>query len=146
MSDHPSNLWTELEPIADGVRGARLLERPSGTKLVSAVWELDPGASSGPYHAHHATEELLIVIAGTPTLRTSKGERELAPGDVVHFPLGAPGAHQLLNRSEAPVRYVMAAAHTGVDVIEYPDERRVVAYSHRPSVVAPKTLFVDHEL
>jgi uncharacterized cupin superfamily protein len=143
----PTNVWEqELETIADGVKGARLLERPSGTRLVSAVWELEPGGSSGPYHAHHATEELLLVLDGSPTLRTPDDERELKRGEVVHFPVGADGAHQVLNRSEAPARYLMVAAHTGADAIEYVDERQVVVYSNAPSLVQVEGLFFTHDL
>jgi uncharacterized cupin superfamily protein len=143
----PTNVWeVELDGIAEGVSGARLLERPSGTRLVSAVWELDPGGSSGPYHVHHATEELLLVLDGSPTLRTPKGERELARGEVVHFPVGADGAHQVLNRSDAPVRYLMVAAHTGADAIEYVDERQVVVYSNAPSLLQAEGLFFTHDL
>jgi len=143
----PDNVWnTELEAIGEGVRGARLLERPEGTRLVGAVWELDPGASSGPYHVHHATEELLVVLDGSATLRTPDGEREVARGDVAHFPVGASGAHQVLNRSDAPVRYLMVAAHTGTDVIEYVDEEKVVMYSNSPSLVHDEGLFFTHDL
>ena len=92
----PSNIWDlewDFEDDPDGMRGARLLERPEGTKLVSAIWELDSGVDADSYHVHHATEELLIVLRGTPTLRTPDGERELREGDVVHFPIGPDGAH-----------------------------------------------------
>jgi uncharacterized cupin superfamily protein len=143
----PDNVWnSELEAIGEGVRGARLLERPEGTRLVGAVWELDPGASSGPYHVHHATEELLVVLDGSATLRTPDGEREVARGDVAHFPVGASGAHQVLNRSDAPVRYLMVAAHTGTDVIEYVDEEKVVVYSNSPSLLHDEGLFFTHDL
>jgi uncharacterized cupin superfamily protein len=143
----PTNVWElELEAIDEGVRGARLLERPSGTRLVSAVWELDPGASSGAYHVHHGTEELLLVLDGSPTLRTPEGERELARGEVVHFAVGADGAHQVLNRSDAPARYLMVAAHTGTDAIEYVDENEVVVYSNSPSLVQSEGLFFTHHL
>ena len=143
----PTNVWNlELEAIAEGVRGARLLERPTGTRLVGAVWELDPGASSGPYHVHHATEELLVVLDGEPTLRSPDGERELSRGEVVHFPVGAEGAHQVLNRSDAPVRYLMVAAHSGIDAVEYVDERQVAVYSKSPSLLQEEGLFFSHEL
>jgi uncharacterized cupin superfamily protein len=143
----PRNVWDlELEEIDEGIRGARLLDRPPGTRLVSAVWELDPGASSGPYHVHHATEELLLVLDGSPTLRSPDGERELTRGEVVHFPVGAEGAHQVLNRSATPVRYLMVAAHSGTDAIEYVDERQVVVYSSAPSLLEGEGLFFTHEL
>jgi uncharacterized cupin superfamily protein len=147
---NPTNVWdAELELLDEsesGVRGARMLERPRGTRLVSAVWELDPGSSSGPYHLHHGAEELLLVLEGEATLRTPEGERTVRRGDVVHFPVGADGAHQVTNRSGAPVRYLMAAAHQTLDLIEYVDERRVVAYSRRPSLLAEETLFFAHDV
>jgi uncharacterized cupin superfamily protein len=142
----PTNVWSELEAIADGVRGARLLERPEGTRLVGAVWELDPGAESGPYHLHHATEELLVVLDGDPTLRSPDGERDLSRGELVHFSVGAPGAHQVLNRSAAPVRYLMVAAHSAIDAIEYVDDKTVVVYSRSPSLLQDEGLFLSHEL
>ena len=148
----PSNVWSVEclpgdpdEPWPEGVRGERLLERPPGTKLASAVWELDPGAGSPAYHVHHATEELLLVLRGEPTLRTPDGERQLQEGDIVHFPVGASGAHQVLNRSTAVIRYLMVAAHTGVDIIEYVDQSKVVAYSNADSLLQGEPLFFWHD-
>jgi uncharacterized cupin superfamily protein len=113
---------------------------------VSAVWELDPGSDSPQYHAHHATEELLLVVSGEPTLRTPDGERALREGDVVHFPTGAAGAHQVLNRSQDVVRYLMVAAHATLDLIEYVDESRVVAYSNAESAIQGTPLFFSHSV
>ena len=115
--DFGDNVWDvdwdepgEFEAAADaagyrGVRGKRL-RRELGATLSAAVWELDPGGIQAPYHFHHGGEELLVVLRGTPTLRSSEGERELEEGEVVHFPRGPEGAHQLLNRSDAVARYV----------------------------------------
>ena len=144
-----TNIWNvEWDPSddEDGLRGQRLLERPQGTRLVAAVWELDPGKDSGPYHVHHATEELLLVLRGRPTLRTSSGERQLEEGDVAHFPAGPDGAHQLINRSDDVVRYVMAASHSPLDVIEYLDESKVLVWTATESLQMRKPLFIVHEL
>ena len=147
----PSNVWNvELEPAPEdwgaGVRGMRLLDRSERPRLVSAVWELDPGARSPHYHAHHTAEELVVVLQGEPTLRTPEGERALAEGDVVHFATGAAGAHQLRNESPGVVRYLMIGAHRPFDAIEYIDESRVVVYSASESALQGEPLFLSHEL
>jgi uncharacterized cupin superfamily protein len=121
MSNHGDNVWGELDDLGDGVSGKRLV-RSGESHLVAAVWELQAGAAPGPYHLHHGTDEYLIVLRGTPTLRTPEGERELAEGEAVQFPRGRAGAHQLSNRSDSVVRVVIAAYHGTPEVIEYPDD------------------------
>jgi quercetin dioxygenase-like cupin family protein len=69
----------------------RRLVRTPGSSLTASVYVLEPGEKHKPYHFHHGAEELLLVLEGTPTLRTPSGERVLHRGDVVHF--GAEGAH-----------------------------------------------------
>ena len=57
-------------------------------RLGLTVYELPPGQSICPYHYELGDEEWLIVLAGTPTLRTPEGERELRAWDTVCFPEG----------------------------------------------------------
>jgi uncharacterized cupin superfamily protein len=125
LSAYGDNIWGELDEIGDGVRGKRLVRSPE-SHLVAAVWELEPGAPPGPYHLHHGTDEYLLVLRGTPTLRTPEGERVLAEGEAVQFPRGRAGAHQLSNRSDGTVRVVIAAYHGTPEVIEYPDTGTVI--------------------
>ncbi len=71
---------------------------PTGHVLGMSLYELLPRQTQAPYHFHHGAEELLLVLRGHPTLRTpEEGERELRPGDAVHFPNGPRGAHQVVN-------------------------------------------------
>ena len=126
-----SNVWADLDELEEGVRGKRL-ERVRGETLAAAVWELDPGAAID-YHFHHGTMEWLLVLRGRLTLRTHEGERELSEGDVVPFPRGRDGAHGTINRSDAPVRYVMVAAHESLDAIEYPDRGTIGVYARTTS-------------
>jgi uncharacterized cupin superfamily protein len=147
----PSNVWdVELEPApeewGEGVRGMRLLDRSGRPRLVCAVWELDPGAQSPQYHAHHAAEEMLLVLGGEPVLRTPDGERRLSKGEVVHFPFGSAGAHQVKNESEHVVRYLMVGSHNPFDAIEYIDEKRVVVYSAAESALQGEPLFFSHDV
>jgi uncharacterized cupin superfamily protein len=93
------------------------------------VWELPPGSRGVDYHFHHGTEEFLIVLSGTATLRTPDGERELPPGSVAHFSPGPEGAHTVMNLSDEPMRYVMIGAHASPDIVEYPDAGEFAAFA-----------------
>ena len=81
------------------------------------------------YHAHHGSDELLSCCAGRPTLRTPAGERPLDEGEVVHFPPGPEGVHEIRNDTAAPVRYVIAGTRVSPEVVEYPDLKQVTAQS-----------------
>jgi uncharacterized cupin superfamily protein len=93
--------------------------------LSGSVYEIGPGRKGFPYHWEAALEEWLIVLEGTPTIRTPDGEHELRPGDVVSFPTGPAGAHQVLNRSAERVRFIMLSNQADPNVIVYPDSGKV---------------------
>ena len=117
-------------------RRARIGRQAGAEKLGASLFELPPGASSFPLHVHHANEEMIVVLAGRPTLRSLDGERELEPGAVVAFPSGRRGAHQVLNRSGEPSRVLMASTMIYPEVVEHPDSNKVVAISGRPDETA----------
>lgn len=142
MEEFGTNIWGELDELDEGVRGTRL-RRPPGATLAHSVWELAPGAPPIDYHFHHGSEETVLVLRGRPTLRTPEGERELEEGEVVHFPRGPDGAHSIANRSDEPVRYVMAAAHPTPEVVEYPD-KGTFAVMARTETAAGGPLFSFH--
>lgn len=97
-----------------------------GAELIGgSMYELEPGDRLWPYHTHHANEEWMIVLRGRPTLRTPEGEQELAEGDVVAFPRGAPGAHQITNRTTERLRVFMLSTLLSPDVVEYLDSGKI---------------------
>jgi uncharacterized cupin superfamily protein len=110
-----------------GIRGTRVGAAAGARRLGLSVYELPPGKRNMPYHAHFGIEELLIVLSGRPTLRGPDGERELGEGEVVAFPVGRAGAHQLINNGETPVRYLMASSSADADLVEYPDSGKIGA-------------------
>lgn len=101
-------------------------------RLGASAYELPPGEATFPYHYHFANEELLIVLRGRPHLRTPEGWRELEEGEVVAFPVGERGAHQLVNRSSAPARLLMISEMRSPDIAVYPDSQKLGAREHAP--------------
>ena len=99
-----------------------------GAELIGgSMYELEPGDRLWPYHVHHANEEWLVVLRGTPTLRSPDGEQDLKEGDVVCFPRGKDGAHQIINRTESPIRVLMLSSMIRGEIIEYLDTGKVLA-------------------
>jgi len=91
------------------------------------MYELEPGDRLWPYHTHHANEEWLLVVRGEPTLRTPEGEHALREGDVVAFPRGKDGAHQVRNGTDEPVRVLMLSTLIRPDIVEYLDSGKIGA-------------------
>jgi uncharacterized cupin superfamily protein len=108
---------------------AWLGERLGAELLGGSLYELPPHGKGWPYHYHHGNEELLIVVAGTPTLRAPDGERVLQPGDSVLFPRGPEGGHTFRNDSAEPVRVLMMSTLITPEVVSYPDSGKLGASS-----------------
>lgn len=106
-------------------RHARVGRDLGGELLGATLYETQPGEKLWPYHWELGCEEFLVVVAGTPTLRTPAGECELSVGDLVHFPQGKAGAHQLLNRSDAPFRVLIGSTKADTAVAGYPDSGKL---------------------
>jgi uncharacterized cupin superfamily protein len=121
------NIWSddwEFESDEDWA-ASKSTRLPRGEKIGATLYEISPGDTSGFYHFHHGAEELLVVLRGRPTLRAPVGEHRLEEGDVVHFPVGPEGAHQLTNNTSEPVRYLMVANRPSPEAVEYPDSKQI---------------------
>ena len=120
--------WGEQEEDWSGGGGRSKRLVPSGPLLGASVYELDRG-NFMVFHFHHGSEELLVVLRGTPTLRTLERERRLEEGEAVHFPTGPAGAHEIRNDTDEPVRYLVAGIRISPEIIEYPDRKQVTGQS-----------------
>ena len=113
-------------------RRARLGRQAGAEHLGASLYEIPPGEATFPYHAHAANEELLLVFSGRPSLRTKSGWSELIPGDVVAFPAGENGAHQVVNRSAEPARVLVVSTMNAPDITTYPDSGKLMAATGAP--------------
>ena len=80
---------------------ARIGRQAGSERIGASLFAVPPGEAAYPYHWHLGEEEMLVVLEGTPLLRTADGGRRLSPGEVVSFPRGEEGAHQILNDTNA---------------------------------------------
>ena len=111
------------------MKEASVRERVGAELIGGSLYELEPGDRLWPYHTHHANEEWLLVVRGTPTLRTAEGEQDLNEGDVVCFVRGKDGAHQVSNRTDSPIRVLMLSTLIAPDIVEYLDSGKIGARS-----------------
>jgi len=111
---------------------AQLGRQAGGKRLGASLFEIPPGQATFPYHQHSANEEMLIVLSGRPALRTPDGWRDLTEGEVVAFPVGDRGAHQIANRSAEAVRVLLISEMNAPEVNLYPDTGKVGAMTRAP--------------
>lgn len=129
----------------DGWRARRLSvgKRLEAERLGATMYEIEPGQRTFPYHWHNAIEEMCIVLRGEPTLRDPTGERRLDEGDVVLFPRGERGAHQLRNDTADPVRVLMLSTKADIEVAVYPDSDKIGVMAGPIGDAAPVRMLVQ---
>ena len=71
MDERPNVFEDRFSIDRGGLRAEQVLARAGAHELGGTLYELAPGHERLPLHIHHAMEEVAILIAGTPTLRTS---------------------------------------------------------------------------
>jgi uncharacterized cupin superfamily protein len=94
-------------------------------QTATILYELPAGQAVCPYHYEYGEEEWLLVLAGRPTVRTPEGTGVLAPNDIVFFPRGATGAHQVRNDTDETVRVLMWSNVVLPTATAYPDSAKV---------------------
>jgi len=120
-------IWgAELQSGEGMLRAVQLAQHAGSGRLAANLYEVGRGAVVSPLHFHHANEELLFVLSGTPTLRRGPGEeRALLTGEVVAFLPGPSGTHQILNRADRPARILIVATNDLPEVAEQPENQQM---------------------
>ncbi len=90
--------------------------------------ELEPGKRAWPYHLHYAEEEMFVILEGQGTIRYDGEKYPVREGDVIFTPTGPGTAHQIINTSDAPLRYLALSSRADAEVAVYPDSGKIGAY------------------
>ncbi len=121
------------EPFRSRVlpREKRALGDATGlTNIGINLTTLPPGKESSMRHGHTHEDEMIFVLEGEIVLRTNAGEQTLTSGMCAGFKAGTTDAHHLVNRSNAPARYLEISNRDPRDTAFYPDDD--LAYGHAP--------------
>jgi uncharacterized cupin superfamily protein len=89
------------------------------------------GGKAFPFHAHHNTNELFVILEGTGEYRYGDERYPIRAGDVLAAPAGkgAALAHQILNTGATELKYLGVSDKPICDVCEYPDSGKFAATS-----------------
>ena len=99
-------------------------------KLGCMLTEVAPGKRAFPYHAHHANEEMFVVLEGTGEYRLGAGRHGVRAGDVLAAPAGGPEtAHQIINTGDVTLKYLAISTKHDPEVVEYPDSDKFATIS-----------------
>lgn len=111
-------------------RLARLSQRLGLKRLGCSVIAVPAGAAAFPFHNHRANDELFYIVAGRGELRLGGATHAVKAGDLIASPAGGPeGAHQLVNTSDAELRYLAVSSTLEPEICEYPDSGKVGTYA-----------------
>jgi len=93
-----------------------------GSELAVRYYEVPAGSHLCPYHYEYV-EEWILLVKGSVTVRTPTGEESLQEGELMRFPPGPDGAHQITAVQTA--RMVMFSAAVAPSVCVYPDSDKI---------------------
>jgi uncharacterized cupin superfamily protein len=118
--------------------GAALESRMLGFNITV----IPPGKRAFPYHAHRANEEMFFILEGEGTARIDGATHRIRKGDFISLPPGRDSAHQFINDSKAPLRFLAVSTMVLPEVVEYPDSGKIIASAgtHGARPPAPDTL------
>jgi uncharacterized cupin superfamily protein len=128
----PSFTYDDSDP--DGFRGGMFRFGPKlGARQTGAtLYEIPPGQAVCPYHYEYGEEEWLLVIDGRPSARDPEGTQQLEAGDMVFFPIGPEGAHQVLNETDETARVLMWSTVVLPTATVYPDSDKIGVWTGHP--------------
>ena len=86
-----------------------------------------PGKRAFPYHAHRGNEEMFFVLEGEGSVRIDGETHTIRKGDFISLPPGKDTAHQIINDSAAPLRYLAVSTMQTPELVEYPDSGKIAA-------------------
>ncbi len=132
MTEHPNvvdtgDLEWEERPHGDrfGYRRKQPGSAAGGESIGGSLYEVPSGKRVWPRHYHLVGEEAIYVLQGRGKLGIGDEEVGISKGAYVASPAGEERAHQVVNDSDEPLRYLRFSTMNEPDLIVYPDSNKV---------------------
>jgi len=120
---------------------ARVGKTLGSEKLGCSLVVVPPGKKAWPYHLHYANEEMFVILEGSGTLRYDGERYPIKSGDVISTKTGKGTAHQIINSSDAELRYLAISTMFDPEVAEYPDSNKRAMLAGAPNGRGPYDVF-----
>lgn len=114
-------------------------------KLGYNITVVPPGKKAFPYHYHSANEEMFLILEGSGNLRYDGKEYPIKQGDVIAAPPGPDSAHQIINDSDAELKYLALSTKEPVELAGYPDSGKFGVASVNADGSVTRKLFVEDD-
>ncbi len=99
--------------------------RIGASKLGYNVCVVAPGKRAWPRHNHTVNEEVFFVLEGKGEVIIGPDRFPIRQGDFIASPPGgADTAHQIVNTSDAELKYIALSTKLVPEMVEYPDSRK----------------------
>jgi uncharacterized cupin superfamily protein len=133
----------QREPRYD-TRCGSVVNRDVAVRLGAGYDELAPGKTGCPYHYHLAQEEMFVILEGTGTLRVAGQHVPVRQGDVITIPSGPEYPHQIINTSQAVLKFLSISTQERPEVCVYPDSNKIGAFHRGVQVMQRRGQDLDY--
>jgi len=122
------NSWSKADEIEH--KRKRIIDDEHINKLYCDIYEIPPGKANWPHHYHTCNEEVFYIIEGYGEVLTDGEVLKVKSGDVLRFPAGEKGVHQLKNTSESEtLKYLDFGTANIPDVVFMPADNKIELFS-----------------
>jgi uncharacterized cupin superfamily protein len=94
-----------------------------------SMYEIPAGEAVCPLHWEAVEEEWAMSVDGPMWVRDANGTHRVEPFELVFFPAGPEGVHQIRNDGDTTVRVMMFGENKQPGVTFYPDSDKVGVWS-----------------
>ena len=122
------NSWSKADEIEHSRK--RVIAEEHINKLYCDIYEIKPGKANWPLHYHTCNEEIFYIIEGYGEVVADSGVLKVKRGDILRFPAGEKGVHQLRNTSDSEtLKYLDIGTASLPDVVFMPADGRVLFFA-----------------